>query len=127
MSAFMHWFRFNGGARQFGSRRSRGLERYVLALERLEPRQLLAGDLLGVLDAADLSWQPESPAAEQATIDSPSPGHVPEVGAFHAGQDLSSPELVYLEQLAADLGEIVELDSDEFWWCDDCWYDIDPI
>jgi hypothetical protein len=127
MSAFMHWFRYSGGGRQFGSRRSRGLERFVLALERLEPRQLLAGDALGAIEVVDLAWQPESSVVEQAAAEAGSLGHSPESGAVRTGQRLSSPELIYLDQIASDLGEVVELESDESWWCDDCWYDIDSI
>ena len=123
MAAFMGWFCRQG--RRICSGRSGGFDRLVLALEILEPRHLLAADGFGMMDILDVAWQPEAfvqegPAALSAAGCGDRLAHA-QGSLPHKG----SPELIYLDQVANELGELTELESGDSVWRDDAWYDED--
>jgi hypothetical protein len=120
MAGLTGWFWREG--RRICSRRPSELDRLVLALERLEPRNLLAADGFGMMDVLDLAWQPEAVVQE-------GPAQLPAGGCVGGRSDVqgglpceAAPELIFLDRVAEELGEAVDLDTDDAVWRDDGWY-----
>ncbi len=113
----------------FGKQRkrvgSRHVDRLALAVELLEPRHLLAADGLGFITGLGPSWHPDGP-----TDWHPAVVHSADCGSGrHAAQsreaEASAPELIYLDELAEQLGQVTELDSTEPWSCESDWYNTE--
>jgi hypothetical protein len=121
MAALISWFYREG--QRICARRSGGFERLVLALEILEPRHLLAADGFGMMDVLDVAWQPEVPV-EEGPAALPTTGCGARLSHFQGGlAHGDSPEIIHLDQVAAELGEVIELDGSDSLWHDDDWYD----
>ncbi len=117
MTDFFAWF--ERSRRKSSDRSWRGRHRLLLALEILEPRQMLAADGLGgfvpmlptdhvcaqVCDGVVIvpSWN-----AEQAAPSDESGGLF----------DSDGPARIHLDQLAEEIGEVFEIEDQESWWLD---------
>jgi hypothetical protein len=85
----------------------------VLGLEVLEPRQLLAGDVCGCSGSSMvLPDPPDLPDTAAVVFTSWDQESIPAALA-------DTPELVYLEDIAQQLGEAFEIDADTWWWAED--------
>ena len=125
----MSWFGREG--RRICSGRPGGFDRLVLALEILEPRNLLAADGFGMMDILDAAWQPADFVQEgPATLPATGRGdRLPQTESSLSRK--AAPELIYLDQVAEELGEVAELEADDsVWredgWCEGDWFDPGP-
>jgi hypothetical protein len=105
----------------------------MLALERLEPRQLLAADGLAVIEFVDAAGQSggavvEGPAALPVSDWSPDAGRDSSAQQSSAQQHRAAAlEEIDLEQVADELGELIVWEVDDYWWCEDGWHDTDAV
>jgi hypothetical protein len=111
----------------FGKRRKRaglrGIGRLALAVELLEPRQLLAADGLGFITGLGPNWHPDGPTdGHSAVIQSVDYDAGWETASSRQAQ-AGTPELVFLDELVEQLGEMIEIDNAKPWSCDGDGYD----
>jgi hypothetical protein len=111
----------------FGRRKqrigSRHVDRLALAIEFLEPRHLLAGDCLGFFTGMGPNWHPDGPTDWGPAVVQAAAYGVGQEVAHASTSETSARELVFLDEVAAQLGEVIELDDVEPWSCEGDWYD----
>ena len=78
-----------------------------------------------LVEILDVAWQPELPVQEgSATLPTASLGD--RLSQLHGDLPPSTtPELIYLDQIAEQLGEVTEFESGDSVWGDDTWYEGD--
>lgn len=118
VAGFLDWF-----GRRRGRVGSRHIERLALAVELLEPRHLLAADCLGFITGLGPSWHPDGPTAWCPAVLQSTDFGVGQHAAQSRTSEANAPELIFLDELAEQLGEVIEMDSTEPWSCEGDWYD----
>ena len=113
----------------FGKRRkrvgSRHVDRLALAVELLEPRHLLAADGLGFITGLGPSWLPDSPTDWRPAVLGSMDDGLGQHDAQNCEIEANAPELVFLDEVAEQLGEVIEMDGAEPWSCESDWYDTE--
>jgi hypothetical protein len=117
MSEFFAWF--EKSRRKSSDRSWRGRRRLLLALEILEPRQMLAADGLGGFVP---SLPPEQVCAQVCDGVVLVPYWNQEQGACSdeslGVSDRDGATQIYLDEIAEEIGELYEIEDQEDWWLD---------
>jgi hypothetical protein len=96
-----------------------------LAVELLEPRHLLAADGLGFITGLGPSWLPDGPTEWPSAVLASMDFGEGQYNARNCASEASAPELVFLDEVAEQLGDVIEMDGAEPWSCEGNWYDTD--
>jgi len=117
MSDFFAWFE---KSRKKSSERSwQDRHRLLLAIEILEPRQMLAGDGLGgFVPAASTDYVCPQVCDGVVLVPHWSESEEARVERSDGLADRDGPMRIHLEEIADEIGELFEIEDRETWWPD---------